>query len=240
MEQIYEQKSVIVPGLCGAEGALALEEVFRVFQDLAACHAQALGCGIYDLAAKNLFWLTVKTGIDVVRLPKMAEAVTLRTWPEAPGKMRCFRSYQILDGSGAVCVSGKTEWAVTNLETKQLAPMEGVYPAELTFEAGTARGSIARIPEGDMEDYGSYTVRSTDIDVGGHMNNAAYPRALLGSLSNAEQRAMNIRSMDVIFRAPCFEGEKLTLSRRSGGEGLDLRMAGERGTVLLARIGGTI
>ena len=240
MEQIYERKSVIVPGLCGADGRLALHEVFRVFQDMAAYHAQALGCGIYDLAAKKLFWLTVKTGVDVFRLPKMAEEVTLRTWPEEPGRMRCFRSYEILDGKSAVIVTGKTEWAVTNLETKKLAPMEGIYPEGLRFEAGTARETIARIPDGDMEDYDVYTVRSTDIDVGGHMNNAAYPRALLGSISNAQLDAMHIRSMDVIFRAPCFEGEKLTLSRRSGPEGLDLRMAGERGTVLLARIGGDV
>jgi len=238
MEQVYESPAVITPGLCGADGRLALHEVFRVFQDLAACHAQALGCGIYELAAKKFFWLTVKTGVDVARLPEMAEEVTLRTWPEAPGRMRCFRSYEILDGTGARLVSGKTEWAVTNLETKQLAPMEGIYPAELRFEAGTARETIARIPDGDMEDYDVYTVRSTDIDVGGHMNNAAYPRALLGSLSNAELKALRVRSMDLIFRAPCFEGERLTLSRRRSAEGLDLRMAGEKGTVLLARIGG--
>ena len=239
MEQVFEQPLMISPGLCDASGLLAVHEVFRVFMDIAAAHAAVLGCGMKALAPKKLFWLTVKTGADFTRRPRMGETVRLRTWPEAPGRMRCERSYEIADRDGNRLIAGKTEWAVINTETGQLAPMADIYPGDLAFTEPTARAAaFARIPDsaGDFEDYDAYRVKSTDIDLGGHMNNTAYVRALLGSFSNAALKEMRIRGMDLIYRAPCYEGETLTLSRRKSPEGLDLRMAGEKGTVLLSRI----
>jgi len=78
-------------------------------------------------------------------------------------------------------------------------------------------------------------VRASDIDLGGHMNNAAYPRALFGAFSIAELEAMQFRSIDLIFRAPCYEGDRLTFYKKEGNGGIDLRIARGEETVLLAR-----
>ena len=69
---------------------------------------------------------------------------------------------------------------------------------------------------------GSYQVRSTDIDLGGHMNNAAYLKAVLGLLDTKALKAMPQREIDVIFRAPCFEGETLSILRRETEGGWEL------------------
>ena len=84
--------------------------------------------------------------------------------------------------------------------------------------------------------YAQYTVRSTDIDVGGHMNNAAYLKALFGTFSCQELAETNIRSVDALFRAPCFEGDELLWQRAETPEGFQIRAACKDKTVFLAAI----
>ena len=62
-----------------------------------------------------------------------------------------------------------------------------------------------------------HTVRSTDIDMGRHMNNVAYVRLLLDCFPASVLADGKIGSMEVHYAAPCLEGEELSvLCRREG------------------------
>ena len=63
-----------------------------------------------------------------------------------------------------------------------------------------------------------HTVRSTDIDMGHHMNNVAYVRLLLDCFPASVLAGGEIASMEIHYAAPCLEGEELSvLCRREGG-----------------------
>jgi acyl-ACP thioesterase len=238
MDQVFERPQLIEPSLADASGRLGVHDAFALFMDLASEHAAMLGSGVNDMARRGLFWLTVKTHITFFERPRLMERVSARTWPEAPGKVRCNRSYQLRRGD-QVLLAGKTEWAVIGMETKQLTPLEGIYPDELGFDEPSAYpGPFARILDGGegWEGFAAYRVRSTDIDLGGHMNNAAYVRALLGAFSTEALHAMPIGKMDVVFRSPCYEGDQLEFQKRAAETGLDLRILKDGATALLARI----
>ena len=239
MEQIFQQEIVISPSLCDVSGRLSIPDAFAICMDIAAAHADALGCGLHDLARRDLFWVTVKTHLQFFDRPRMMERVMLRTWPEAPGKLRGNRSYQLLRGD-TVLLAGKTEWAIMHLQKMQPDLLISVYPDALRFETPSASPApFARIAD-DFDGcapLAHYTVRSTDIDVGGHMNNTAYIRAILSCFSNREIYEMRIGAMDVIFRSPCFEGDTLTLQKKDLENETDLRLSKDSGvTALLARI----
>jgi hypothetical protein len=91
--------------------------------------------------------------------------------------------------------------------------MAGIFPPELELAAEPAYPApFARIkPDfSEAETLGSYTVRSTDIDLGGHMNNVAYVRAVYGLLSTEARRTAPQNEVEIAFRSPCYEGETLT------------------------------
>ena len=210
--------------LCDSTGRLGEPGVFSLFMDMATEHAESLGIGLEAMSRKHFFWLTVRTRIRFRRRPRLLEETELVTWPEKAGAMRCDRDYLLRTPGGEILAEGKTEWAVLDTRTGRPAPMRDVYPEELTAiltEDTVWTEPFTRIREdfSDGEEFGTYTVSSADIDVGGHMNNAAYLRMLLGSFSTEERKAMTIRELEVCFRAPCFEGEKLTLRRRRSGGG---------------------
>ena len=235
----FETQHYVVPSSSDDSGRLGVHKAFDLFMDVAAVHAEALGVGLDAMLAKGRFWITTKTMIRFYERPRMMERVTLRTWPEAPAKVRGNRSYQVLR-DGRVLVAGKTEWAVIELASKQLISMDAVYPSGLSFPSESACPEpFARIPEGfeNCAPYARYTVCPTDIDMAGHMNNCAYLRALVSSFSRAELREMRVGGMDVIFRSPCFEGETLALQRRETDAGTDIRFSKSDGTTaLLVRI----
>ena len=120
-----------------------------------------------------------------------------------------------------------------------MIPASEVFPNGNLFRQDSAcSDAFTVIPDhfDDAEPCASYTVRSTDIDVGGHMNNAAYLRAMFGAFSTAELNDMKIRSIDALFRSPCFEGDMLVWQRLEVPGGLHLRAACGEKTVFLAAL----
>ncbi|MBR3391629.1 MAG: hypothetical protein IKG74_03085 [Firmicutes bacterium] len=239
MEQLYRQDIVIAPSLGDAEGLLAYDRAFALFMDAAAAHSELLGAGIQSMLERGLFWLAVRSRARFLRRPRIGERATLHTWPEQPGKVRVNRSYEIVQ-QGEVLVAAKTEWTVLDLRTQRVSLVGSLFPPQLTYDLPSAcpeRFADVSRDYSDAESRGGYRVRSTDIDLGGHMNNAAYLRALLGCFSAAEVKELDIRQIDMVFRAPCYEGDELELRRRPTEAGLDMAFLREGKPAFLARLG---
>ncbi len=238
MEGVYEKEFPIVPSVCDAGGHLSYPAAFSCFMDIASQHAEALGVGYEDLLSRGLFWLTVKTKIVFLRRPSLGEITRLSTWPEAPGRIRCNRSYEMRKVDERL-LYGRTEWAVVEIGTQRMIPASEVYPDGIRFPPiSVCDEPFRHMPDqfDGIEPYAQYTVRSTDIDVGGHMNNAAYLNAMMGTFSGQELSAKPIRSIDALFRAPCFEGDKLIWRRTETINGMNLCAKSGDKTVFLATI----
>ena len=238
MDVVFMKEFPVLPSVCDAAGALSYPGAFECFMDIATQHADRLGVGLHDLQPRNLFWLTVKTKVVFLCRPRMGENTTLITWPEVPGRLRCMRSYEMRQGN-KLLLCAKTEWAVVDTSTQRMVPASEVFPNGDLFRRDTAcTEAFTMIPDhfDGINPYAQYTVRSTDIDVGGHMNNAAYLKALFGTFSCKELAEKNIHSVDALFRAPCFEGDELLWQRAETPEGFQIRAACKDKTVFLAAI----
>ena len=238
MNAVYESTTLIVPSLADHNGLLSIPGAFRLFQDIASAHSEELGTGYGDLLKRDLFWLTVKTKLLFRERPKMGQSITLRSWPEAPQKLRCCRSYE-LECGGEVLIAGRSEWAILNFVQQKLYSPQNIYPEELEFRPDPAvTEPFARIPEqfSEFEPYGSYIVPSTDIDIGNHMNNVAYVTALAGSFSTEEWDRLPKHTVDILFRASCYEGDRLAFSRKETDRGVQVRLARGDETVMLAAL----
>ncbi|MBR3305607.1 MAG: hypothetical protein IKI74_07265 [Christensenellaceae bacterium] len=236
---VFEKDITIAPSLCDSTAKLSIPGVFSVFMDMAAEHAEEIGCGIGMIKKRGLFWITVRTKILVRKLPDLSSHACAVTWPSVPERFRCMRYYLLKQGEEVLC-EGKTEWAVFDMERNRLSRADSVYPEDLVMEEKTAcdipfiRSADDIPPEHEKA---VYTVRSTDIDFGGHMNNAAYIKALFSCLSSSERSSINVRSMEAVFRAQTFENEQLSVRMRDDPDGKDVTFVKEDGrTCFIARI----
>lgn len=232
MEAKLSRNIIILPSMCDRDMLLSIPDLFAQFMDIATLHAEQLGVGEDALVSRGMFWITVKTKVRIFRRPRMMENVTFSTRPLVPERVRAIREYR-LEQHGKLLAEGKTEWAVMDAATGRPRPTAGVFPAQLELAAEPSYpDAFARLdPDfSEAEDLGGYRVRSTDIDLLGHMNNIAYLRAFLGLLSSEEIKAMPQGTVEIIFRAPCFEGDGLSVRRRFTETGWELAALRADGT----------
>lgn len=218
MEQgIWARDFLISPELCGMDGRLGALGGLTLFQALAAEHAEQIGVGFAAMARRQEFWLTVHCRIELLQPAALMETVTGETWPEAcrAESVRCFRSYRLRRG-GEILAVGRTEWAILGGAGKVVPFGESGFPPEFPFPDRAAIDQRPRRFVDDFTDPGErWPVRSTDIDLGRHVNNLAYVRAMLGCCTAEE--LTRIRTLEIHYAAPCLEGETLRLCRRDDG-----------------------
>ncbi len=220
MQQSFTLETMVAPSMCDGSAKMSVPYFFAAYMDIAATHSEATGLGVKKLMEKGLFWLAVKTMIRIHRRPALTENVALTTWPNTPEGKRCLRYYTVKEGE-ELLAEGKTEWAMLNAQTMQVVDASNGYPEGFQALSDTAcAGDFSRISEDFSEGrtVGTYRVASTDIDFGGHMNNAAYVRAIFSLFSSKELKAMRVKEMEIIYRTPCFEGDTLTLKARQANE----------------------
>lgn len=224
MTGVYKKQITIAPSLCDFSGRMSVPDIFSIFMDIATDHANSLGIGYGELAKKDLYWITVKTRVKINKRPFMNSSAELSTWPEHPGRLQCIRDYKLTAG-GEIFAVGKTEWAVINLKTGKLFPAAELYPKDLEICKEEVLPEPFRRPEHgfDGEIFGEYVVKSTDLDIGGHMNNVAYVRAFAGLFSSSEWGALDPSDIEVTFKAQCFEGDKLVFKKRQDGKVLTVQ-----------------
>lgn len=237
MQVKYTKELTILPSMCDSAAVLGIPDAFALFMDAATEHAGVLGCGLDVLGPRGLFWLTVRTRVKLFRRPRMLERVTLSTWPEAPGKLRTNRCYTI-EGHDALLVAGKTEWTVLDQSTGRLHPMADVFAPDVAYAPESVWDEpFTRMADEPLPELARRTVRSTDIDLGGHMNNTAYLRMLAGLFSCEAWQGMRLREAEIVYRAACHEGDTLCWQKRDDNGALALRAALPDGkTIALIRL----
>jgi acyl-ACP thioesterase len=151
---------------------LRLDAVARYLQDVAADDSD-------DAAMPEGFaWILRRIDLDVARLPSVSEDLILRTWCTGvgPGARWAERTTTIADASGAITVTSRSIWVfvdIASLAPRALPPeFFAVYGDGVRDHRVSAR---LVLPKPDpVAARSAWPLRRTDIDVYGHVNNAAY------------------------------------------------------------------
>lgn len=216
MAETYRKQMIVGTSLCGADGRMNIPSTFAVFQDIASEHAEKLGLGFEPMAEKQTFWVVVRSRVHFYHRPKLAAGIAVETWPLQHGKARCDRCYRMTEGE-ILLAEGRNEWCVVNTQTGAACSLEDVFSADIDYcQEKLLDAPYARFKHNFSEEDKacSYAVRTSDIDMGRHMNNVAYLRMLCDSFTVEELEAMNITEMEIMYLSSCFEGDVLDIMRR--------------------------
>jgi len=237
MKPVFSKEITILPSNCDYTGALGLVGAANLFMDIATTHAEQMNIGLTDLNPKNMFWLTLKTRIDLIKKPVMNKKVTLNTWPNKPSGIKSDRNYSITFNN-EIYITGKTQWAIIDTVTGKLVKQEFVFPTDMEFLQNKAiDADFIRFDEDfDTEIIGSYIVQSEDIDLGGHMNNVAYIRTVLNLFSVKEQKEMSIKSFEIHFKKSCYEGNRIDFYTKKYDDSIHIKSMVKDETVALIAI----
>lgn len=173
---IFEQTRKIQLFHTDATGRITLAALCRFAQESAGWHAERLGFGMEQLAAQNTAWVLREQAMHVSRYPDLGEVLRISTWPTKAERILCHRDYRICDEKGQLVARGTSAWLGLDLASRHPRKADSFFhlSAELMPEPvfDQPLPSLQAPHEESVADI--RTVRASDMDALGHMNNLRY------------------------------------------------------------------
>lgn len=211
----------VMPSMCDENSRMSIPAMLDMFQDMAGIHADSVGIGALELEERGLFWVVSKTRIRIMSHPLVQEILEATTWIQPAERVSCERDWAISQNGEQVAYV-RSMWAALRRDNFRPGHMEDFYPESDFSMAPPDDMPFTRMSkkfEG-AEPLGEYTIRSVDIDRGGHMNNVNYIRAMLGCFTCAQIAEMDIKEIDMQFIQQCYEGDTIQFVKRPLEDGI--------------------
>ncbi len=179
--------------------------IMEYFQDLATVHATEIGIGYEEMKEKNLCWVLNRLTAVVDRSPRLGEEICIETFPHRPNLVDAIRDYYVTDTDGKVLIRGTSRWCVLDMQSKAIrrcAPLfsydDSVYRPDSAVENGNPQLPELETVPGDSTSYND-SVKITDLDRNGHVNNARYADIVVNSCDYSFYSSHQIHAFDFNF-----------------------------------------
>ena len=221
MKPIYKKQVKIGDTQVNSLDRLKNSQLLAIMQEAAGEHSALLGADKDALKEKALFWALIRYHIEIERLPRAGETITVETWPMPTTRTAYPRATVAYDAGGNELFRGISLWVLVSAATRAM-----VLPAKSGVVVdGWERGGELSVPGSLLpkllENRQSREVRFSDLDINGHMNNCRYME-WVDDLCSADFHAGHAPKEMVI----CY------LSEVREGETVDITWALEEGGIL--------
>ena len=171
----YQMKMKIPFDMADMNGHIKLPDV--ILLSLQVSGMQSIELGVSDKAILedyNLVWIITDYDIEVVRLPRFAEEITIETEALSYNRLFCYRRFTIYDEEGRELIHMMATFVLMDRDSRKVHAVEPdiVAPYQSDFDKKLIRGpKYESLNEPISKDY---HVRFYDLDMNGHVNNSKY------------------------------------------------------------------
>ena len=164
--------------------------ISEIFQDMAALHANILGCGYQNFKDNSLAWIILYNKIEIVKPPKYFSNVTVKTWPKPARRIEYNREYLMVDENDEPLIKGLSNWAIINYETRSVVrkgvEFNGDYVSETNYPEPAKRK--LDLDESSFDGFFEYKTTSDDLDHNDHVNNTRYLKMIFDFLNLPKEK----------------------------------------------------
>lgn len=197
----YAERRLVGPGDTAVSGRARLDALVDWLQ--AVAHADVVDAGLDGV----VLWVVRRGALAVERFPRLGEHVELTTACSALGARWAERRTRLTGADGAR-VEAVALWVAIDASTLRPARIDAL--ASVYGESAgdrRVRTGLTHPPPPEDAAARPWRWRRADLDVGGHVNNAAYWQAIEEELADPETLYAEVE-----HRAPCALGEAALLS----------------------------
>lgn len=160
---------------CYPNGYLKYTDLCNILQLTAGTHAELGGISFSDMQVHNQAWVLSKMRVEIKRLPKWKDVITVKTWINSLENSRSTRCLEMYLGDEKI-VGCETFWAVFNTETRRPEALALPHKHFEKFPNDKATvGAFSRINiQSEIELVAERVVKLSDLDVVNHANSVKY------------------------------------------------------------------
>jgi acyl-ACP thioesterase len=195
-------------------GRLQPRILCQLLQEAATLHADQLGVAVDLLIESGVAWVLSTLHLEMARWPGADEVITITTWPEAADRLFTERRFEIVDASDIMIGHAVTLWLVLDLERRRpvrLPPLVVDRLREHVLGDAPIRGAQLDPPTEPQREL-AFTVRRSDLDLAGHVNNTSYVEWVVEAVDDVVWASCDLASLEIKFLSECHHGQTV-LSR---------------------------
>ncbi|MBQ9057945.1 MAG: hypothetical protein IJ125_02045 [Atopobiaceae bacterium] len=170
------------------DGNLSYLGLINYFQDCSSAHSEARGNGPEYVRQTGHAWMLASWLIEVKRLPRFNEDISVTTWPTGFKGLRAWRNFTICNASGQQLCRANSSWFMFDLhENRIMHPTEqeiDPYKDDIAEALDMPELSKRIRPYGEGRRTEPILVTHAMIDSNHHMNNAQYLSVCLAALED--------------------------------------------------------
>lgn len=189
--------------------------LFSDLQEVAINHSDFLGYTVDFLTERKLGWVIINCHLQVIRMPKLGERITIQTWCEKCRKMQAIRCFYVLDENEEVIMKAVSRWIFMDLENRKPTNI----PEEMVLKYRSERessipGEKFLMPKESKDEVAitrSLLITRRDTDTNGHANNVKYLEWAMDDVPDEIYDDMKLKDVQVVYRKECVRGDEVTM-----------------------------
>ncbi len=190
------------------------KNLIGLFQEIATVQSDQLKVGRKYMSNEDLLWVLIKYDIEIIRMPKYPEKITIETYAMYTRKFYVYRKFKVYDEDNNLITKAYSAWSLVNKKTKHLEKM----PKELMKAYGCFNNSSKE--KAKFENIKSvknpnlikkFSIRYTDIDHNLHVNNTNYISWAINSVPKDIVIDWNLKKISIIYRKEGKYGDDITV-----------------------------
>ena len=212
MEPIYRQKFTIDDMVADCFGSLKLSALLYYAQEAAGNHSALLGVDHDTLSNHRLFWAVTRHRVQITRLPKRGETITVETWPMPTTKIAYPRSMVAYDENGNELFRSISLWVLMDMDNRSM-----ILPGKSGIIVdGSITGNELAVPHSIipkvMANEQHRAVTYSCLDRNGHMNNTRYLDWVDDLLPSQFHASRCPQEFVICYHAEAMEGQNISLA----------------------------
>jgi Acyl-ACP thioesterase len=192
---------------------LKVSAIFRLFQDVAMLATRDLKVDSMSLSKRNIDWVITRMMVEIKRLPKCDEQISVFTYPGKDMAMLYPRYFFITDTKGEIIIRSSSIWCLIDNDTRKVVVDKEVikklpeesHESQLPFPEKVAMPMNQKYIE-------RRTIHYSDLDFNSHMNNVRYIELLTDTHDSSFYKEHKITSITLNYLKEIKEKEVVDIS----------------------------
>lgn len=211
---MWEREFTVDSNMLDMNSVMRASDILREFQQTGMDHLDAAGHGLALMDSIDEAFLLSKNSVRICRAPRYGERLTAQTCIPRVKGLFSVRYYRLLDADGGTVADAMSYWTSVRISDRMILRPghhdDSYIPMTEAFTVGACPPSRIDLPE-DAAPCGQRTVRYTDVDQYGHMNNARYADVICEFMPGG-MKDRRIASLDMTYSHEAPEGSLLDIS----------------------------
>lgn len=218
MLEYYQDTKKITVNEIDLASRLNIYSVMQILQNAATAHAATLGYDFENMLRRdNTFWVITKLRFLADSMPIIDDEIVIKSWPLKPGKIVLERDFELCKDNKTF-LSATSEWCLLNADTRRPIRTEGSCidndNEHITNRARAGSFTKEKYLLEEKDFVHQRTIRSSDIDVNGHTNNAKYTQMIMDAFENKFLINKMVVEYQINFLLQSYEGQILNIYKK--------------------------